>query len=114
MGRKKIEDILSDFRASGQSSKSYCQAHGYNERTFRTWKKQYGVSSAEKGSRLVPLQISGLGAEQVLDTQVQNDPACLPSKGFSYEVEFPGGLVVRLSTVNGAEALLGICRQLNI
>ena len=114
MGRKKIEDILSDFRASGQSSKSYCQAHGYNERTFRTWKKQYGVPSSEKVSRLVPLQISGLATEQVLETPVKIEPESLPSKGFCYEVEFPGGLLVRLSTVNGAEALLGICRQLNI
>jgi hypothetical protein len=56
-GKAAIVKLLQEQVQSGQSIKSFCDAHGIAEGTFHNWKQRYGAGVAQASGGFATLQI---------------------------------------------------------
>lgn len=88
--RKEFCQIVDQWRTSGLTRREYCQQEKYNSHTFNVWITKAQTNSPSEPLNLVPLQIHECHSFEA-------------SSGF--EVEYPNGVRLRLSTLPGTEEL---------
>ena len=94
--------LIEAYLASGLSQKHFCRQEGIAYSTFQWWLRQYrqrhvdAEAGSEKGNGFIPLRIY--------------DPprATLEDEGLYCEIEYPGGVVLRLSGRVEREVLLAL------
>ncbi len=97
--------LIEAYLASGLSQKHFCEAEGIAYSTFHWWLRQYrqrqaeAEAGSEKRNGFIPLKISNSPQEAAGDESLY----C--------EIEYPGGVVLRLSGRVEREVLLALIQM---